>query len=119
MDPNGRSAWISRAGLGILTVNSGLAIYRSRRDAAALAFVAGSYVALLLLFSSLAAYERAAPGSPARARLKRAVWGLSTAVTAAFAWKVAAFMPPPVAAVVWGLAVATSLGGFVALFVYA
>uniref|UniRef100_A0A0E0FHV3 Uncharacterized protein n=1 Tax=Oryza nivara TaxID=4536 RepID=A0A0E0FHV3_ORYNI len=118
MDPNGRSAWISRAGLGILTVNSGLAIYRSRGDAAAVAFVLGSYAALLLLFSCLSAFERAPPGSPARGRLKRAVWAFSTLVTAMFAWKVAALMPPPVAAVVWALAVATSLGGFLAFFVY-
>uniref|UniRef100_A0A0E0L7U2 Uncharacterized protein n=1 Tax=Oryza punctata TaxID=4537 RepID=A0A0E0L7U2_ORYPU len=36
-----------------------------------------------------------------------------------FAWKVAALMPWPVAAVVWGLSVATVLGGFFALFLTA
>ncbi|KAF0910770.1 hypothetical protein E2562_004748 [Oryza meyeriana var. granulata] len=118
MDPNGRSAWISTAGFGILTVNSGLAIYRSRGDAGAVVFVLGSYAALLLLFHCLSAFERAPPGSAARERLKRTVWALSTFVTAMFAWKVAALMPPPVAAVVWGLAVATSIGGFLAFFVY-
>ncbi|XP_006655786.2 uncharacterized protein LOC102702945 [Oryza brachyantha] len=119
MDRNGRSAWISRASLGVLTLNSGLAVYRSgaRGDAASVVFVLASYAALLLLFSCLAAFDRASPGSAARGRLKRAVWALSTLLTAMFAWKVAALMPAPVAAVVWALAVATSLGGFLAIFV--
>uniref|UniRef100_J3MB93 Uncharacterized protein n=1 Tax=Oryza brachyantha TaxID=4533 RepID=J3MB93_ORYBR len=112
MDRNGRSAWIRRAGLGILILNSGLAIYRSRADASVV-FVLASYAALVLLFSCLAAFDRAAPGSAARGRRGRAVWAL----TAMFAWKVAALMPVPVAAVVWALAVATSLGGFLTIFV--
>jgi hypothetical protein len=110
--------WVAGAGFGVLTVNSVLAIYRARDDAAAVAFVAGSYLTLLLLFGALREYERAPPGSPARARARRAVWPLTTLLTVAFAWKVAAVMPSPVAAaIVWGLAVATTAGGFFALFV--
>ncbi|EER89192.1 hypothetical protein BDA96_10G041700 [Sorghum bicolor] len=110
---------IAGAGLGLLTVNSGLAIYRARGDdVAAVLFVAGSYLTLLLLFVCLRAYELAAPGSPARERARRAVWPLTTLLTVAFAWKVAAVMPSPAAAaVVWALAVATTVGGFVALYV--
>ncbi|KAL6606215.1 hypothetical protein ACP70R_041868 [Stipagrostis hirtigluma subsp. patula] len=115
----GASTWVvTGAGLGVLTLNSGLAIYRAGGDdPASVVFVAGSYLALLLLFGCLRAYERAAPGSPARERARRAVWPLTALLTVAFAWKVAALMPWPVAAVVWGLAMATTIGGFFALFV--
>lgn len=115
------TSWVVKAGATLLTVNSGIAIYRSgaRGDAGAVAFVVASYAALLLLFACLRAYERAAPGAPARAPLKRAVWAATALLTTMFAWKVAALMPWPVAAVVWGLAAATVVGGFVALFVRA
>uniref|UniRef100_A0A0A8XST9 Uncharacterized protein n=1 Tax=Arundo donax TaxID=35708 RepID=A0A0A8XST9_ARUDO len=111
--------WVTKAGFSFLTVNSALAIYRAREDAASVLFVAGSYLALLLLFGCLQAYERAAPGSPARERARRAVWPLTSLLTVAFAWKVAAVMPSAIAgAVVWGLAIATTIGGFFALFVH-
>ncbi|CAD6340331.1 unnamed protein product [Miscanthus lutarioriparius] len=111
---------IAGAGLGVLTVNSGLAIYRARGDVASALFVAASYLLLLLLFACLRAYERAAPGSPARERARRAAWPVTALLTLAFAWKVAAVMPSHVAAgVVWGLAVATTAGGFFALFLQA
>jgi len=48
------------------------------------------------------------------------VWPLTTLLTLSFAWKVAAAMPSAAAAaVVWGLAIATTVGGFVALYVQA
>ncbi|KAL6606213.1 hypothetical protein ACP70R_041866 [Stipagrostis hirtigluma subsp. patula] len=110
--------WAAGAGVGVLTFNSALAIHRAKGDPAAVAFVAGSYAALLALLGVLRAYERAPPGSPARERAKRAVWPLTTLLTAGFAWKVAALMPSQVAgAAVWGLAVATSVAGFFALYV--
>jgi hypothetical protein len=110
--------WATTAGFGFLTLNSGLAIYRARGDPAAILFVAGSYLTLLLLFRCLSDYERAPPGSPQRERARRAVWPLTTILTLGFAWKVAAVMPSAVAAaVVWGLAIATIVGGFFALFV--
>ncbi|XP_066376338.1 uncharacterized protein [Miscanthus floridulus] len=110
--------WVTKAGLGVLTLNSGLAIYRARDDPASILFVSGAYTTLLLLFCCLRDYEQAAPGSPARERARRLVWPLTTLLTVAFAWKVAAVMPSAVAAaVVWALAVATTAGGFFALFV--
>jgi hypothetical protein len=72
---------VAGAGLGVLTVNSGLAMYRARGDAASVLFIAGSYLTLLLLFVCLRAYERAAPESPARERARRAVWPLTTLLT--------------------------------------
>ncbi|WVZ82553.1 hypothetical protein U9M48_029807 [Paspalum notatum var. saurae] len=101
--------WATRAGFGFLTFNSALAIYKAWGDAVSIVFVSGSYLALLLLFRCLRDYEQARPGSPAR----RAAWLLTTLLTMAFAWKVAAAMPSAVAAaVVWALAVATTAGGF-------
>ncbi|CAN6179381.1 unnamed protein product [Urochloa humidicola] len=110
--------WVTTAGFGFLTLNSGLAIYRANGDLASILFVAGSYVTLLLLFRCLRDYERAPPGSPERERARRAVWPLTTVLTLGFAWKVAGVMPSTVAAaVVWGLAIATTVGGFFALFI--
>lgn len=112
--------WITKAGFGVLTVNSGLAVYRAREDAASLLYVTVSYLLLLLLFACLRTHERAPPGSPARERARRAVWLVTTLLTIGFAWKVAALMPSTAAgAAVWVLAVATSVGGFFALFVLA
>ncbi|CAL5046618.1 unnamed protein product [Urochloa decumbens] len=116
---NHGNTWVAGVGFGLLTVNSGLAIYRAWGDPASVLFVAGSYLTLLLLFACLRAYELAPPRSPAgeRARRWRAVWPLPTLLTMAFAWKVAAFMPSSVAAaVVCALAVATVAGGFIAVW---
>ncbi|CAD6337766.1 unnamed protein product [Miscanthus lutarioriparius] len=68
-------------GFILLTANSILAIHRSWGDAAATIFVIASYTTLLLLFRCLRDYERAAPGSPARERARRAVWPLTTLLT--------------------------------------
>uniref|UniRef100_K3Y1U7 Uncharacterized protein n=1 Tax=Setaria italica TaxID=4555 RepID=K3Y1U7_SETIT len=76
--------WVTTAGFGFLTLNSGLAIYSARGDPASVLFVVGSYLALLLLFRCLRAYERAPPGSPKKERARRAVWPLTTLLTAAF-----------------------------------
>ncbi|CAN6208748.1 unnamed protein product [Urochloa humidicola] len=98
--------WITKAGFSLLTVNSVLALYRSWGDPVS------------VLFRCLRDYERAPRGSPASERARRAVWPLTTLLTMAFAWKVAGVMPSAVAAaVVWALAVATTAGGFFALFI--
>lgn len=112
------NAGLVRAGIIVLTLNSAAAVYRAARDVGSVAFVTVSYGALLLLFRCLRAYEGAPPGAAEiRERLKRKVWFLCTLLTTLFAWKVASVMPwPAAAAVVWALAVATSVGGFVALF---
>ncbi|GJN29653.1 hypothetical protein PR202_gb17902 [Eleusine coracana subsp. coracana] len=119
-DNNNRDpSWITKPSFVVLTINSGLAMYRAMEDAASVVFVAGSYLLLLLLFYCLRAYERAPPGSPARERARRAVWPLTTLLTVAFASKVAAAMSSLAAdAVVWVLAMATTVGGFFALIVH-
>ncbi|CAN6221764.1 unnamed protein product [Urochloa humidicola] len=104
------NTWVAVAGLGLFTVNSGLAIYRSWGDPVSILFVTVSYLALVLLFACLRAYERAPPGSPAGE--------LRTLLTVEFAYKVAAIMPAAVAVVVWGLAFATTTGGFFALLLF-
>ncbi|XP_004964552.1 uncharacterized protein LOC101770415 [Setaria italica] len=76
--------WVATASFGFLTLNSGLAIYSARGDPASVLFIVGSYLALLLLFRCLRAYERAPPGSPERERARRAVWPFTTLLTAAF-----------------------------------
>ncbi|CAN6179361.1 unnamed protein product [Urochloa humidicola] len=73
--------WVAGAGLGLLTLNSGLAICRAKGDPASILFVAGSYLVLLLLFRCLRDYERTPPGAPERERTRRAVWPLTTLLT--------------------------------------
>jgi len=115
------ASWLVVAGFLVLTLSSGAAACRAAGDAASIAFVLAGYVTLLLLLACLRAYERAPPGEAAadgrRGRLRRAVWSLSTLLTVMFAWRVAAVMPNwPAALLVWALAAATTVGGFVALF---
>ncbi|XP_066373177.1 uncharacterized protein [Miscanthus floridulus] len=94
--------------------NSALAIYNSWGDAGSVAFVLAADAALVLLFLCLREFERGGRGRDAK--IKAAVWALTTLLTAMFASRVAPLMPPPVAAVVWLLAVATAAGGFWAFF---
>ena len=102
---------LTKIGLGALTFNSALAIYNSWGDAGSVAF---ALAALVLLFLCLREFERGGRGRDAK--IKAAVWALTTLLTAMFASRVAPLMPPPVAAVVWLLAVATAAGGFWAFF---
>ncbi|GJM90603.1 hypothetical protein PR202_ga06903 [Eleusine coracana subsp. coracana] len=73
---------------------------------------------LVLLFACLRLYERAPAQSSTREQLKVAVWILTTLLTFAFSYKVAAVMPPSVAVLVWLMAFATVAGGFFAFFLY-
>lgn len=110
--------WLTVAGFTFLTFNSGMAIRRSGGERGAVAFVAFSYLDLILLFACLKWFETAAPGSAARPRLKVAVWTLTTALTVLFSAKVAAVVPAAVAVLVWVMAFATVAGGFYAFFLY-
>ncbi|CAN6237551.1 unnamed protein product [Urochloa humidicola] len=105
-------------GFMFLTFNSGMAVYRSNGDLVAISFVGFSYVDLVSLFYCLRWYERTSPESPRRQHLKMAVWLLTTMLTAAFSYKVAAIMPFPVQVLVWSMAAATVLGGFYAFFLH-
>ncbi|KAJ1255918.1 hypothetical protein BS78_K139100 [Paspalum vaginatum] len=110
--------WLTIVGFIVLTFNSAMAIIVSRGDMTAIAFVVFCYADLVALFVCLRMYERAIAGSSRRWRLKVAVWVLTTLLTLAFSYKVAAVMPPPVAVVVWLMAFGTVAGGFIAFFVY-
>jgi len=105
-------------GFMFLTFNSGMAVYRSNGDLGAISFVGFSYVDLVSLFYCLRWYESTPPESPRREHLKMAVWLLTTMLTAAFSYKVAAIMPFPVQVLVWSMAGATVLGGFYAFFMH-
>ncbi|KAG2604195.1 hypothetical protein PVAP13_4NG051400 [Panicum virgatum] len=117
------TAWLVVAGFLVLTLSSGTSACRAAAagDTTTVAFVVASYATLLLLFACLRAHERAPPPGEAadgrRGRLRRAVWSLSTQLTVMLAWRVAAVMPSwPAALLVWALAAATTVGGFVSLF---
>jgi peptidoglycan biosynthesis protein MviN/MurJ (putative lipid II flippase) len=103
-------------GFLLLTINSILAIYRSRGDATAVLFVLASYLTLIQLFYSLRRFEESAPGSDVRDRARVGVWLATTALTAMFSWRVAAVMPWPVAAGVWLAGGCTVAGGYYLLF---
>ncbi|THU66172.1 hypothetical protein C4D60_Mb05t11360 [Musa balbisiana] len=107
-------ARLSSLGLAVLTCSSVTAVYRSRDDPSAVAFVVAAYADLLLLLRCVRCLEG---GNAAdRPRLKAAVWCLATLLTLMFSYKVAAIMPLPVAVTVWSMAAAVCLGGFWALF---
>lgn len=111
------SSWLPFLGFLFLTLNSAVAVVRSRGETMAVAFITFSYVDLVALFVCLRMYERARAGSSTREWLKIAVWVLTTLLTLGFSYRVAAVMPAPVALLVWLMAFATVTGGFVAFFV--
>lgn len=114
----GGFSWLPSLGFSFLTFNSGIAVYRSYHDKAAIAFVVSSYVTVVALFACLRWFERAPPGSTTRGKLKVAVWALTTVLTMLFSYKVAAIMPVPVQVLVWWMAFAAISGGFYAFFIH-
>ncbi|CAO2037683.1 unnamed protein product [Urochloa humidicola] len=102
----------------LLTFNSAMAIARSQGDTMAIAFVGFCYGDLVALFICLKMYESARAGSAKRKWLKIVVWVLTTLLTFAFSYKVAAVMPAPAAVLVWLMSFASVSGGFIAFFVY-
>ncbi|KAG0532345.1 hypothetical protein BDA96_04G100200 [Sorghum bicolor] len=102
---------LTALGFCFLSFNSGMAIYRSDGDTGAIAFVAFSYMDLVLLFVCLRSVE---PST--RSKLKAAVWVLTASLAIMFSYKVAAVMPLAVAVVVWAMAGATVVGCYYAFF---
>uniref|UniRef100_A0A0E0KZ85 Uncharacterized protein n=1 Tax=Oryza punctata TaxID=4537 RepID=A0A0E0KZ85_ORYPU len=118
----------------VATAVTAQAAYRARRAPLDVAFVLFSYADLALLFLCLSMYERLPPpleevqegdsgdGAAVRRRrswLKMAAWALSTALSVAFAWRVAAVMPAPaLKAAVWGMTSTVAVAGLYLLFVY-
>ncbi|CAN6202573.1 unnamed protein product [Urochloa humidicola] len=114
MDHFGRcSNLLTKLGVAALTCNFALALYRSRDNPRSAAFVAGAYGAVVLLGYFLRRFER---GEGDRRGTKAAVWAITTLLTAMFAFRVSAVMPPAVGSVVHLMAAATTGAGFWALF---
>uniref|UniRef100_A0ACD5WJI6 Uncharacterized protein n=1 Tax=Avena sativa TaxID=4498 RepID=A0ACD5WJI6_AVESA len=117
-DSGGGFSWTLAAALSFIALNSGMAVYRSREDAATVVFVASAYLDLVLLFCCLWLHDRAAPGSAWKNRLKASVWTLTTLLTFSFAYAVTgtAGLTLPVALLVWIIAAATGIGASSAFF---
>ena len=111
-------SWLTALGFVFLTFNSGMAVYRSNGDMGSVLFVVVSYLDLVALFACLRLYERLDRHSPRRDTVKAAVWALTTLLTVMFSYKVAEIMPLAVKIVVWGMAAATTCGGFYAFFIH-
>jgi hypothetical protein len=108
-----RHGLLTTLGFAALTGNRALAIYRSRDGPLSIAFVAGAYGGIALLFHFLCRIER---GEGEGCRTRAAVWVLITLLTAMFASRVAPLMPPAVGALVYLMALGTAGAGFWALF---
>ncbi|URE17250.1 hypothetical protein MUK42_11236 [Musa troglodytarum] len=111
--------WLCIISLVFLITSAANAAYRSLHDPSSLAFVAFTYADLILIFLCLERFEKRSAGGTPREKelLKAAVWALATALTFAFAWRVAGMMPRVLAAVVWMMAGSVALGGFYGLFI--
>jgi hypothetical protein len=119
MDMDRRYSGLTKLGFGVLACNSVLAVCKSWGDVGSVAFVLVADAALVLLFVCLREFERrrlAVGATAGSGRVKAAVWALTTLLTGMFACRVAPLMPPPVDALVWGMATATAAGGLWALF---
>jgi hypothetical protein len=106
-------------GLVFIIFYSGLVAYRSKDDAATVAFVESSFHrGLLLLFCCLWIMEIVPPGSAWKDRMKAFVWALTTMFTFSFAYMVigTAGLALPVALLVWFMAAAIGIGAFSSFF---
>ncbi|KAE8800223.1 hypothetical protein D1007_24211 [Hordeum vulgare] len=111
--------WAFAAALfGFLSFNSGVALYQSKGDPAMVAFIATSYVHLVVLFGCLWLYKRTAAGSTWRNRLKASVWTLTTLLTFSFTYIAmgTAHLTLHVALLVWVIAAATGIAAFSTFF---
>ncbi|TVU33053.1 hypothetical protein EJB05_24869, partial [Eragrostis curvula] len=71
-------SWLTALGFAFLTFNSAMVVYQENAARGAIAFVASCFIYLVLFFCCLRWYERTAPGSARRERLKIAMWLLAT-----------------------------------------
>ncbi|TVU17163.1 hypothetical protein EJB05_33179, partial [Eragrostis curvula] len=105
---------LGAASLALATYSFVIAAWRARCDPGDVAFVAGSYAALLALFLCLRRVERLTPDSPAaeRRRLHFAVWALCTELSCAFAYRVSLLMPAALVVAIWCMTAFVVLMGF-------
>ncbi|XP_062217298.1 uncharacterized protein LOC133917415 [Phragmites australis] len=116
---DGGFTWLTMMGFWFLTLNTAMAIYSSQGDPWAIAFVAFSYLDLLLLFYCLQLFGPVHDPNSWRVRcVKASVRVLTALLTVMFSLKVAAVMPLALAIMVWALAGSTVIGGFYAFFVH-
>ncbi|URE48922.1 hypothetical protein MUK42_25730 [Musa troglodytarum] len=103
-----------------LTVNAADAACRSLSDPAMVGLVLFSYVDVVCLFCCLARLEKLGPDTPPaeRRKLKAGIWVLATALSLAFAWRVAEMMPWALAVALWGMSLSVALAGFYGLILY-
>ncbi|CAL9102045.1 unnamed protein product [Musa textilis] len=107
-------------GFLFLTVNAADAACRSLSDPAMVGLVLFSYVDVVCLFCCLARLEKLGPDTPPakRRKLKAGIWVLATALSLAFAWRVAEMMPWALAVALWGMSLSVALAGFYGLILY-
>jgi hypothetical protein len=98
---------------GVVCYSFAVTAWRVRHDPQELAFVAAALSLLAALLACLRRAERLTPDSPAgeRRHVQAAVWALSTALSCAFAYRVAAVMPLPLAVLVWCMTAFVALVG--------
>nr|CAB3449177.1 unnamed protein product [Digitaria exilis] len=97
-------------GFVFLTFNSAMAAYKFSDDMGAISFVVFSYLDIVLLFYSQTEVADDPPNAFLRRNLRVSVWMLTTLLTIMFCYKIALFMPLPMAAIVWCMAAASLLG---------
>ncbi|CAL9102201.1 unnamed protein product [Musa textilis] len=111
---------VNKSALLYLSINVIVSAYHSRSTPSTLTFLLFSYFDLLSLFFCLRRFERLGPGSSPekKARMKAAIWLLTTALNLALAWRVSETVPWQLAAAVWALAGCVAVGGFYGFFLY-
>ncbi|CAL4910069.1 unnamed protein product [Urochloa decumbens] len=97
----------------LVCYNFAATAWRLRHDPPELVFVAAASSLLVALLLCLRCAESLTPDSPAgeRRRVQAAVWAISAALSCAFAYRVAAIMPPLLAALVWFMTAFVVLAG--------
>jgi hypothetical protein len=108
-----------------LTLNSGMAIYRSAHDnnVGSVISAALAYLNLITLFACVAMYVRSPPGpdgfSPGRSRLRATVWLLTTTLTFHYIFETTGTTKPTTlnaAMLLWAMSTTTGVAVFYVFF---
>ena len=103
--------------LSFITINAGMAVYRSLGDVGGIMFVASAYLSIVALFVCVALFVQAPPRpglSPGRSKLKAAVWLITTSLTFQFVYEVMGPTKPTlnVAILLWTMPAVTGVAVF-------
>ncbi|PUZ74259.1 hypothetical protein GQ55_1G050000 [Panicum hallii var. hallii] len=112
----GSLSWLEFFGFLFLSYNSGMAVYQSWGDVAAISVVAFMFVNIASLVVCLKLFQAAPPNSTGRNRLRASAWLLTMSLTFGYVYQVIGTATRPtlqVALLQWAMPAATGIAVFI------